>query len=223
LRREAAAAVLLLLCCAALAAAGCGKSASTSPAELALEREDLVFVARALQSLESQANAEVAATKAAWPQIAYGLPTRNAGLSSPEIRAAIESAERLALPTLLEEQHAAALTGPGYEIAGLYRDYSGLAGRSWQMIAASIAQIEHGSPAAARFARANVALYIDGIYDAHFGLAQIGKQLLPAYKKLGGGEVFGAALTPSEVDGLAQDYSEANDRLEPHVTVKLGS
>jgi len=223
LRRAAAAAVLLILSCAALAAAGCGKSSSTSPAELALEREDLVFVARALQGLESQSNAEVAASKAAWPQIAMGLPARSTGLGSPEIRGAAESAERLELPTLLEEQHAASLTGPAYGIAGLYRDYSNLAQRSWQMIAASIVQIGHGSPSAARFARANVALYIDGIYDAHFGLGQIGKQLLPAYEKLGGGEVFGAALTPAEVNGLVQNYSEANARLEPHVGVKLGS
>ena len=182
-----------------------------------------MFVARALQSAETQSNNEVVATKAAWPQIANGLPRRSSGLSSPQIVAAIESAERLDLPTLLEEQHSAALTGPAYGIAGLYRDYSSLAQRSWQMIAASIAQIEHGSPAAARFARANVALYIDGIYDAHFGLGQIGKQLAPAYTKLGGSEVFGAALTQSEVDGLVQNYSEANDRLEPHVGVKLGA
>jgi hypothetical protein len=223
LRRAAAAAVLLLLSCAALAVAGCGKSSSTSPAELALEREDLVFVARALQSAATQANAEVAATKAAWPQIAHGLPRRSSHLSSPQIDAAIESAGRLDLPTLLEEQHSAALTGPAYGIAGLYRAYSSLAQHSWQMIAASIAQIEHGSPAAAAFARANVALYIDGIYDAHFGLGQIAKQLPPAYKTLGGSEVFGAALTQSEVDGLAENYSEAKDRLEPHVAVKLGS
>lgn len=182
-----------------------------------------MFVARSLQSLQHQANAEVAATKTAWPHIAYGLPARSSGLSGPDIREAIESAERLQLPTLLEEQHAAALTGPASGIAGLYRVYSGLAGRSWQMIAGSIAQIEHGSPSDARFARDNVALYIDGIYDAHFGLAQIGKQLLPAYEKLGGGEVFGAALTPVEVNAIAQNYSEASDRLEPHVAVKLGS
>ena len=47
-------------------------------------------------------------------------------------------------------------------------------------------QIEHGSPASARFARENVALYIESVYDGHFDLAQIGKKLPAAYRTLGG-------------------------------------
>ena len=76
---------------------------------------------------------------------------------------------------------------------------------------------------AARFARANVALYIESVYDAHFSLAQIGKHLLAAYKTLGGGGAFGASLTPAEVDALARAYSEGQDRLYPHVGVRFGS
>ncbi len=222
MRAAARTAALVLLGASALAVAGCG-SAKTSPAELALEREDLVFVAQELRSLEGPANAEVAATKAAWPSIHDGLPDRSSGLYGPAIRAASESAERLTLPTLLEERNAAALTGPASGIASLYRAFSGLAQRSWQMIAASIAQIEHGTPVSRRFARANLALYIDSIYDAHFGLGQIGKQLLPAYQKLGGAAAFGSDLTQAEVEQLAASYSEASDRLRPHVGVKLGS
>ena len=45
------------------------------------------------------------------------------------------------------------------------------------MIGAAVYQIEHGTPPRARFARENVPLYIDSVYDAHFGLGQIGKQL----------------------------------------------
>jgi len=223
LRRAARAAALLLMCGAALAAGDCGSAKRTSPAELALEREDLVFVSRALQSLEGQTEAEVAATKAAWPFIYRGLAPGSTGLYKPPVRAAIETAERLELPRLLEARPAAALTGPASGIAGLYSAFSGLAGKGWQMVGAAIYQIEHGSSAAGSFSRANSPLYIDSIYDAHFGLAQIGRQLKQAYEKLGGEQAFGVALTQAEVNALADTYSESRDRLDPHVTIQLGS
>ena len=75
----------------------------------------------------------------------------------------------------------------------------------------------------ARFARENVALYIESVYDGHFALAQIGKQLLDGYRTLGGQAPFGGTLTQAEVDALASAYSEAADRLHPHVGVRLGS
>ena len=212
-----------LLALAALAASGCGKAAPTSPAELALEREDLVVVARALQSLAGQTESEVAATRAAWPSIAHGLPRRRTGLYPARVREAIESAGRLELPTVLDERNAASLTGPAYGIAGLYREFTGLASRGWGMLGGSIYQIEHGTPPAARFARENAPLYIDSVYDAHFGLGQIGKQLLAAYSKLGGEAVFGEALTQAEANGIAAVYSQGHDRLQPHVGVTLGS
>jgi hypothetical protein len=108
-------------------------------------------------------------------------------------------------------------------MASLFRGYTLLSSRGWQMIGGAINQIEHGSPASARFARANVALYIESIYDAHFGLAQIGKKLLDAYTKLGGPAAFGSSLTEAEANRLAGIYSEAGDRLYPHAEVKLGS
>jgi hypothetical protein len=213
----------MILAGATLAGAGCGASRPTSPAELALEREDLVSVCRALQSLQGQTEEEVAATKAAWPAIVDGLPPRRSGLYTPQVRAAIEAAADLQLPTLLGERQASGLTGPASSIAGLYRAFAVLAGKGWQLVGAAIYQIEHGSPQAARFARANVALYIDSIYDSHFGVAQIGKQLTLAYKKLGGQEAFGVALNQAEANALAATYSEERDRLVPHVVVKLGS
>ena len=181
-----------------------------------------MFVSRALQSVEGQSEAEVAAAKAAWPLIANGLPRRRSGLYRPRMRAAIESAEHLELPTIFEEREAAAMSGPANDIVGLYREFTGLAGRGWAMLGGAIFQIEHGTPQAARFARENVPLYIDSVYDAHFGLAQIGKKLLPAYKKLGGQAVFGEALTQDEVNAIASFYSEHRNRLEPHVGVRLG-
>ena len=102
------------------------------------------------------------------------------------------------------------------------RSYALLCARGWKLLLASLAQIESGTPAAARFARANAPLYIESVYDAHFTLAQIGKKLLAGYDKLGGPRAFGAALTKAEVDGLAGAYSEASDRLHPHVGVRLG-
>lgn len=213
----------LVLGAVTFALAGCGGAKHTSPAELALEREDLVFVSRALQGAEGQTEAETATSKAAWPLIVAGLPARRNGLYPPQTQAAVETAERLDLPTLFSEQQAAALTGPASSLVGLYRAYAGLASRGWQMVGAAIYQIEHGSASAGRFARANSPLYIDGIYDGHFGLGQIGKQLRSAYQKLGGQEAFGVALSQAEVDALATFYSPARNRLEPHVTVKLGS
>jgi hypothetical protein len=215
-------AALLLLGIAAIAAGGCGGGDPESPAALSLEREDLIAVTRALQRAEGSVRKEVAAARTAWPLLANGLPAHTA-LASPPVKAAGESAARLTVPTLFGEREAASLTGPASALAGLFRTFSGLATRGWQLIGAAIEQSEHGPPAAARFAHTNVALYIESIYDGHFSLAQIGKQLLAGYQKLGGPSTFGTSLTMQEVEGLARTYSEASDRLHPHVGVRLGS
>jgi hypothetical protein len=207
---------------AALALSGCS-GGSAKPQEQHLERADLVTVARVLASQEPSVRSEVTATKAAWPLVAGGLPAETSTLSSPEIRLATQRAGALELPGLFAEREVRSLTGPASSLAGTFRAFSTLSARGWQLIGGAIDQIEHGSPAAARFARANVALYIESVYDAHFSLAQIGKHLLAAYKTLGGGGAFGASLTPAEVDALARAYSEGQDRLYPHVGVRFGS
>jgi hypothetical protein len=216
-------AALLLLSCAAFAATGCGRGESSTSTELRLEREDLVVVAHALQHAQGAVEREVAAAKAAWPLVAHGLPAKTAAIQRAPILAVTATAAKLPMPAPLQEAQAAMLTGPGSSIAGLFRTYSGLAARGWQIIDTSIDVIEHGSPAAAHFARANVALYIESVYDAHFTLAQIGKKVMDGYGKLGDGKAFGAALTADEVKALADAYSEATDRLHPHVAVRLGS
>jgi hypothetical protein len=208
---------------AAIATGGCGSSATATPATLRLERADLVTVCHTLISAETSVGREVAATKAAWPLVVNGLPADTSAISRPAIQAATEAAAQLPMPVLFEEQTAAALTGPGAGLAGVFRNFGVLTTRGWKLIGAAIDQIEHGSPTAARFARANVALYIESVYDAHFSLAQIGKLLVAGYEKLGGPAAFAASLTEKEVDGLAQTYSEATDRLHPHVGVRLGS
>jgi hypothetical protein len=214
---------LLLLGALLIAAGGCGAGQTASSAGLRLQREDLLAVSHALQRLEGPVAGETAATKAAWPLVANGLPRDTRTIARRPIRAAAETSSKLAVPALFAEAQAVTLTGPAAALAGLFRSYSALASRGWQLVGAAIDQIEHGSPRAARFARANVALYIESVYDAHFNLAQIGKSLVSAYRKLGGASGFGRALTQAEVDALARAYSEEADRLHPHVGVRLGS
>lgn len=220
--RPAAATALACLCAAAVA--GCGAGKSSTPAALKLQREDLVAISRALGRAQAPVAREVAATKAAWPLIANGLPREIASVSrSPQAQAAAASAAALRLPAAFGEAQARTLTGPASQISGLMRSYALLNARGWKLLDASFAQIESAPPANARFARANAPLYIESIYDSHFTLAQIGKKLLAGYEKLGGPGDFGSALTQAEVNALAQAYSEAGDRLHPHVGVRLGS
>jgi hypothetical protein len=207
----------------ALTVAGCGAGHPASSASVRLQREDLVAVGRALAGTETAVAKEVAVTKAAWPLVANGLPSDPSVLARPPIQAAGDTAGKIPVPTLFGEAQAASITGPGSSIAGLFRSYSGLATRGWEHIDADIDEIEHGTPVAVRFARANVALYIESVYDAHFSLAQIGKQFTAAYEKLGGPDAFGSTLTQAEVDHLAAAFSEEADRLHPHVGVRLGS
>lgn len=208
---------------AALAAVGCGGQEGASEAGFRLQREDLVAVSRALQRAQGSVEREVAATKATWPLVANGVPVSVAASARGAIRAAASQAGKVAVPAPLQEAQASTLTGPGSQIAGLFHTFDGLAANGWRMIGAGIDAIEHGSPADASFARANVALYIESVYDAHFSLAQIGKKLTAGYGMLGGAGAFGTALASSEVQALARSYSEAADRLHPHVGVRLGS
>jgi hypothetical protein len=221
--RIAAAGSLACLCAAALAGCG-GASRASTPAALKLQREQLVAASRALRRAQAPIAREVAATKAAWPLIAHGLPAEIATVSrSAQARAAVASAARLRLPALFGEARARTLTGPAAQISGLMRSYALLSARGWKLLDAAFAQIQSAPAASARFARENAPLYIESIYDAHFTLAQLGKKLLAGYEKLGGGGAFGTALTQDEVNALAGAYSEAADRLYPHVGARLGS
>jgi hypothetical protein len=221
--RPIAAGALACLLVAVVAACG-SKGKSTTPTALKLQREDLIAISHALKDVHAPIAREVAATKAAWPLIARGLPTEITTVSrSPQARAAAASAARLQLPALLGEAQARTLTGPAAQISGLVRSYALLSARGWKLLDAAFSQIESAPPANARFARKNSPLYIESVYDAHFTLAQIGKKLLAGYEKLGGSADFGSALTQPEVNALAAAYSEASDRLHPHVGVRLGS
>jgi hypothetical protein len=214
---------LLVAGAVALAVAGCGSSDRSTPRALGLERADLIAVYHALVGVEPSVRREVAATKLAWPRVIDGLPSPVGAATSGAIRTAYNGANALALPSLFRERMADSLTGPASGLADEFRSFDILATRGWRLIDAAAEQIDHGSPTAARFARANVALYIESVYDAHFTLAQIGKQMRKGWEKLEGAPAFGASLTLAEVEALADVYSEPNFELLPHARVKLGS
>ncbi len=208
---------------AALALTACGRAITANPVEARLAREDLVAVARALRSCEPAVQREVAATRAAWPLLVDGIPARVSASARTRILAAAIAGQALPLPALLAEPEAGALTGPASPLAGRYRDFQQLSSAGWRQIAADLGEIEHGPPRAARFARETVALDIEGVYDAHYSIAEVGKQVASAYKALGGAPVLGGALGAGEVQQLTESYSRSRDRLLPHERVKLGS
>jgi hypothetical protein len=204
--------------------AGCGGSSSAgTPAAERLQREDLVAAVHGLRQAEASTVRETASARIAWPLVANGLPATIPPATRTALSAANGAARAIVLPPMMGEVQARSLTGPAAGITGLFRTFYGLTERGWTLVAAAGKEIDSDPTVAARFARENVALYIDSVYDAHFGLAQIGKKLLPAYAKLGGERVFGEALTFAEAESIADVYSEAHDRLQPHVAVKLGS
>ncbi|HEY0517651.1 MAG TPA: hypothetical protein VGD00_11055 [Solirubrobacteraceae bacterium] len=214
----------LLICAAASTTAGCGAGGSdASPAGLRLQREDLVAVVRALQGRQAEAAAAARASKAAWPAVVHGLPASPSKQALAAIAQARARAEALRLPGLFGELKARSLAGASASLAGDYRSFATLTAAGWREIEYSIERTRTGPPPAAAFARANVPLYIETIYDAHFTLFQISRRLPVAYKKLGGPATFGSSLTQLQVDALSSSYSEANYRLQPKVTVRLGS
>jgi hypothetical protein len=213
--------VAALVFAGALTAGGCAGSSSkeSTPAALKLQREDLVAVARALTTAKSPAVREAELAKIYWPSIEQVLAP---SFSPRPLRLGEADLTKLPLPALFGELQARSLTGPAASIAGLFRYSVLLITRGWKMAFASSDQGAR-SPAASRFARENIGLYIESIYDGNFGLAQIGKKLLAAYEKLGGAGAFGATLTQAQVDALARTYSEPTLRLHPHPPVSVGS
>jgi hypothetical protein len=207
--------------------AGCGGSSgansTTSPATEKLQREDLAAVSRGLRQAMVSVQREMAAARIAWPLVADGLPASIPQAARPRLATASATARAIFLPPLMSEAQARGLIGPAAGIAGLFGTFSKLTERGWTLIEAAIASIDSGPPIAARFARENVALYIDSVYDGHFDAALIGKSLLEGYDKLGGPKAFGATLTEAEVETLARAYSRAAERLYPHPAVQPGA
>lgn len=222
-RRSAHRTALLLASGAASIAVGCGSAHKPTPVGLQLQREDLVLAARTLTSVEPALEREGRASKAAWPLILAGLPPAVGQATRSRIHQSALLAQALPLPVIFGEERARSLTGAAADLAGSYQTFHALASRGWRLVDYSSMQTAQGTRAAASFARSNVALYVESIYDGQFVIAQLGKQLAAAFKRLGGPAAFGATLTQAEVDQLAGVYSERVFRLEPHATVRLGS
>ena len=193
------------------------------PAEAKLEREDLVAVTRALRSAQPAVESETAAARAAWPYLIDGIAARPPASARAHIEAAVRAARALPLRAVMAEPEASALTGPGSPLAGRYRDFQKLCSASWRMIGHALKEIDGGTAAAASFTRENVALYIEGVYDAQYSLAETGADLQAAYNTLGAAPVFGSLLTQRQIASLARTYSPSLVRLQPHERVKLGS
>jgi hypothetical protein len=219
-------ALLAIVGVAVTLAAGCGSKSPSAhnlpatPAALRLQRSDLEFVVRGLRAVERPIRAELSATRAAWPTVADGFPKAVSKRDDVAISKASARANTLPTPSFLPR--AGELTGPASGIAGLYLSFNALASRGWKLIDATASAAEHGPRAADRFLRANVALYIGSVYDAHFNLAAIGKNLRRAYTKLGASAAFGKALTRDTLDRVAAAYEPHSALLQPHPHAKFG-
>jgi hypothetical protein len=205
--------------------AGCGGTSSTptNPTAAKLQREDLVAVSRGLRRAEGSVKREMAAALIAWPLVANGLPASIPPTTRTAVTNAGVAARAIAVPALMGKVQARSLTGPAAGIAGLFQPASRLIERGWTLTGAAADEIASGTPTAARFARENVALYIDSVYDGHFNASLIGKSLLKGYTQLGGPAAFGGALSEAEVQALARAYSPEAEQLHPHPGVRLGS
>jgi hypothetical protein len=208
---------LVLVIGAAFLAGGCSGGSTTrilSGSELALQRSQLVLVAQGLESTAPAVAREVSAARAAWPQLAEGLPPH----PSVSVRSLVSHAATLAaaLPTPRFMANASRLTGPAAGLGGLYETFARLSERAWRLTESSIETVLAGPPAAMRFARANSSLYVHAVYDSHYDLSLLGKALEKGYARLGGAGTFAGKLTPARVSALAARYSIAATRLSPH-------
>lgn len=189
-----------------------GKTAGE--AELGQQRADLALVAGQLAQIEAPLKQEVSKARALWPTLYKGMPHSVDRKLLAQIAEASDLASSLRKPQFLELVHE--LSGPGSRIANLFHTFLLLSVRGWSHLQEDAEAIRSGPPASARFARRTADLYIESIYSSLFSLVSIGEKTLLSYERLGGGEVFGSALTPSEVKAIAKTFSPQADELEPH-------
>lgn len=185
----------------------------SSAASLRTQRADLIAVARGLVPIERTVGRELAAARAAWPAISRGVPTSTTHRLRRSIALALAHAK--AIPTPAFMARAGQLTGPAAALAGRLASFETLSQNCWQQVAATAAPRAARTSAAARFLRANAALYVGCIYDGHYNLSTIGEILEHAYRELGGPAAFGADLPPPELQALVRAYSPPATRLQP--------
>jgi hypothetical protein len=205
----------LALAALVLALAGCGKHTPRAAA-LRIERADLARIARTLRQLEGPIHGEVAASRTVWPALAGGLPRNVSRAMQLRVAAANTRAGAISLPRFLDVE--GSLTGPAAGLSALLKAYARLTQRGWRVIAAATGADtrKRHSPAAVNFLQANSGLYIYCVYDGHYDLSLVGKELQDAYHKLGGPHAFAGTLTEGSVEALARSYSIAATRLLRH-------
>lgn len=183
-------------------------------------------VVHALERVRGPVSAELAAAREAWPSISGGLPAVIAPSLSGRLARAGAAASRILAPAFMTQLEAPALrprvylTGPAAGAAGLFQSFSNLTGQGWTLTDAAIKGLAGASTANAASLRANARLYVSCIYDGHFDLAQIGKNVMRSYESLGGPNGFGGSLPEDEMTALASFYSDQL-RLEPHSIYSL--
>lgn len=214
-----AAALLSIAFAIAFVLVGCG-SKLHNPIEIKLERMDLVSVSKQLLHNDRAVEDELTSAHATWPYLYNGLPSRIT--RSVEARISDSTRKMAALPELPFLRRVHDLTGPASDIGGAYEKFWSLGKAGWEMIQATVLSLRHGPASTARFREENLPVYIQSVYDAHYSLSLIGKDVKSGYEKLGGSEGFGAALTPIEVETIMRLYSPEVARLEPHTTEALG-
>lgn len=190
------------------------KGRSASEAELGQQRAHLALVAGELYEIEAPLRREIAAARAVWPQIYKGLPSSVSDELLRQISEANEAAAAMPKPQFLEI--VPQLTGPGSRIARLFRSFLTLSTRGWSHVKEDAEALRSGPSAAATFARRTSGLYVESVYDSLFDLTSIGEKTLVSYERFGGGEVFGSALTPSQAQSIAKQFSPEADELTPH-------
>jgi hypothetical protein len=209
---------LLLLCFVASILCGCGATARDT-IELRLERADLRTITSQLSAVQRGLSAEVAASRQAWPSLYNGLPEPPPKRLQAEVARAQAALARVAAPAFLNE--ARGLTGPASDIGSLFEVFWALDHQGWTAIAATIQSIRDGPASAAGFRRANVPIYIQSVYDAHYDLSLIANSIKQGYEALGEAQAF-ATLTPVQINALSDLYSPSGARLEPHTSNRLG-
>lgn len=211
-------ALIVLIVVAVVAISLLSGGGSATEAQLSEDRAQLALVSKELYAIEGQVNREVAASKAAWPLIASGLPAKVDRHLLSAVSTASAAASALPSPKFLKFIHE--LTGPAARIAHAYLGFMLLSSHGWAHVLATAEAISKGQ-SAATFDRATSGLYIDSIYNGSFTLSLIGEKVFNSYERLGETTEFGSALTPSEVQSLESELSPEADVLSPHEWRKL--
>ncbi|MHB8492372.1 MAG: hypothetical protein ACYDA6_09215 [Solirubrobacteraceae bacterium] len=224
MRSRAVAAAFTALAVGMLSA--CGTQHRPSAATERVRRADLAEVVHALTALEAPVAREVAAARAAWPLIDYGMVRRHlsraarqpeVGALSPAGRRAIALAAQRARelpPKALANTEA--LTGPAAAMAGDYEYFSALVTNGWAQIDAAARVLSAGPPAARQYERTNVNTFIVAVWDGHFDLSLAAKTMRAAYESLGGAQGGQRRLRAAEAVALERAYSPTAVRLAPH-------